>query len=125
MRPQFLFGVAVSLVRVALCSTDDIENIQLIIADFAFYSDDKNFPAIGSLFVPNGTYDPGSGPVEGVPTIEATLSAILAPGTVTDIGVFQSHIVLGPPFDAIGAAGTATALTAVEVVYFGQGKLTG
>ena len=125
MRPQLLFGFAVSLVGVALGSTDDIENIRTIIADFAFYSDDKNFPAIGSLFVPNATYDPGNGNVEGVPAIEAKLSSILAPGTVTSIAVLQSRIVLGPPFDAIGAAGTATALTASEVVYFGQGKLKG
>lgn len=125
MRLQSLLGVAVSLVRVVLCSTDDNLNIRDLIGDFAFYAEDKNFDAIGSLFTANATYNAGSEPVQGVPAIEAILSALLPAGFPTAFDVLQSRIVLGPPFDRLGAAGTATALTSLVVIYFGQGDLKG
>lgn len=125
MRLHSLLGVALSLLRVAFCTTEDIENIRAINADFAFFADDKNFAGVGSLFTPNATYDGGISVVQGVPAIEAFLSYALGLDSITNIAVLQQRIVLGPSFDAQGAASTATTLTALNVLYYGQGKLKG
>lgn len=134
MHLQILLGAAISLFHLALGApddnvniariTEDYVNIERITNDFNIYADDKNFAAIGALFIRNGTYDPGNGPVQGIPKIEATLSGILTAGTVTQFALTTQRIVLLEPYDALGAK-TATTLTYVTVTFFGQGKLKG
>lgn len=110
-----------------LGSPSDILYIQKLVADEGILVDAKNFAGLVNIFTPNATYNAGtpSQDVFGIDNIEAILSAILPPGSITHNAVSTQSYTLGPPFDEQGSAGTATGVVYITVSYIGQGDLSG
>lgn len=104
----------------SLCSPADILYIEKLTADFAINLDAKNYKAFNDEFLPTGTYDPGAGPVTGVPNISKALSAIVT-NNVTQSSLTTQSISLTPPFDVIGSASRASAITYAIVSFIGKG----
>lgn len=120
MRLQLLFLALTFLFTPSLCNPSDTLYIEKLIADFAINFDAKNFKAFDIEFIPTGTYDPGNGPIKGIPTIKKTLAAIAGDG-VTQLSLTTQSISQSPPFDIQGAAGRASATTYAIVTYIGKG----
>lgn len=103
----------------SLTSSSDIIYIRKLIADFAINLDTKNFKGFEIEFIPSGTYDAGAGPVAGLPAIQKTLAAVVN-NNVTQTSLTTQSITLSPPFDSLGAASRASAITYAIVSYIGQ-----
>ena len=103
----------------SLSSPSDVLYIRKLISDFAINLDLKNFKAFEVEFISTATYDPGNGPVKGVPAIQKALAAIVA-NNVTQSSLTTQSINLAPPFDIQGAAGKASAITYAIVSFIGQ-----
>ncbi len=109
-----------------MATLEDYTYIKAEIDAFNVISDNKNFVEYSRIFLPNATYDPGNGPVRGVANIQALFaSQLLQPDTVSQFSSSTQLIELHGPFDALGAASTATAVTYTNIIFFGQGSSAG
>lgn len=124
MRLQLIFLALSFLFTTSLCTTEDVEHIKKLTADFAISLDTKNYKAFEKQFTPTASYDPGNGPVTGFANIEKVLATIVT-NQVTQTSVTTQSILLAPPFDGLGAAGTATGTTYNIVTFIGKGPKLG
>lgn len=108
----------------SLTSPSDVLYIQKLTADFAINADTKNFNGYDVEFIPTATYDPGNGPIKGIPAIKETL-ALVFKNVTTQTSVTTQSVSLGPPFDLQGAAGTASAIAYAIVTNLGIGAEEG
>ena len=124
---QLLFLLALSFVCLTLGIPADILYIQKLVADEGQLLDAKNFAGLVDIFTKNASYNPGSPEptVNGIGSIQATLAAILPPEVITHNAINTESITLSPPFDELGAAGTASGVVYATVSYIGQGDLAG
>ena len=103
----------------------DKEDIKDLSAAFDFIFDDKKFNELGKVLSPDVTYDPGNGPVQGLPAVIDTLSKILPPGTKTFNQLGTQLIKFLPPFDKDQRSNRAESISYITLVTFGSGNLTG
>lgn len=108
----------------SLTSPSDILYIQKLTADFAINLDTKNVNGYDVEFLPKATYNPGNGPVKGIAAIKDILGRVTQNAT-TQTSITTQSINLGPPFDAQGAAATATGITYAIVTNLGTGDEEG
>lgn len=119
MRFHLPFLALTFLFSPSLSSPGDVLYIKELTADFAINLDAKNFNAFDSEFIPTATYDPGPGPVTGIPNIKKALAGIVV-GNVTQSSLTTQSISLSPTFDTQGSASRASATTYAIVSYIGQ-----
>lgn len=124
---QLLLLFSFFFFSLTLGSPADVLYIEKLDADEAQLLDAKDFAGLVNIFTRNATYNPGSPApnVYGIENIQATLAAILPPGTITQTAINTESITLLPPFDEQGAARTASGVVYTTVSYIGQGDLTG
>lgn len=89
--------------------------------------DTKNLAGLVDIFTTNASYNPGTPEptVNGIGSIQALLATIVPPGFITQNVVNTESITLSPPFDELGAAGTASGVVYATGSYIGQGDLAG
>ncbi len=94
--------------------------IRNLMADFAILFDDRKFNALADLFTPNANYSVGNLNMVG-PSQIATFVGNLTKDP-TQLALSTQSINLLPPFDALGGAVKAMAVTYVIATVFGSGK---
>lgn len=125
MRRAILTLFCSLLTFVLAANLQDKEDIKDLTAAFGFLIDDKKFNELGKLLSPDVTYDPGNGPVQGLPAAIAALSKVIPPETTTYNLVGPQLIKFLPPFDKDKRSNRAESISYTTVVSFGSGNLTG
>lgn len=120
-----LFFDSVVVVATNVNFLEDRANIEDLTAAYNFLSDDKKFSDLGSVLTPDVTFDPGTGPVKGIPaTIDAIL-VIIPNTTITYFTLGTQLITFRPPFDKYGRSNLAESVSYSTFVAYGTGNLTG
>ncbi len=125
MRLAILTLLCSLLTFVLAANLQDKDDIKDLIADFLFLIDGKKFNELGKVLSPDVTYDPGDGPVQGLPAAIAALSKVIPPETTTYNLLGTQLIKFLPPFDKDKRSNRAESISYTTLVSFGSGNLTG
>lgn len=126
MRQVFLTLLSVSVVLVlASVKLEDKSNIEDLTAAYNFLIDDKKYSDFGNVLTPDVTYDPGNGPVKGIPAAIEIISKIIPATTITYFTLGTQLIKFLPPFDKQGRSNLAESVSYSTFVAYGTGNLTG
>lgn len=112
-------------VFVLASNVEDKSNIEDLTAAFNLILDEKKFSDFGKVLSPDVTYDPGSGPVQGLPAAIETLSKVVPDTTTSYFTLGTQLITFLPPFDKRGRSDLAESVSYSTFVGFGSGNLTG
>ena len=113
------------LTFVLAANLQDKEDIKDLTASFLFFIDGKKFDELGKVLSPDVTYDPGNGPVQGLPAAIAALSKVIPPETTSYNLLGTQLINFLPPFDKDKRSNRAESISYTTLVSFGSGNLTG
>lgn len=124
---QLLLLLPLIVFPLALGSPSDVLYIKKLTADAAQSLDTKDFAKVVNFFTNNVIYKRGgSSPIiNGTHSVEAALAETHPPEVITQTAINTESIILLPPFDEQGAAGSARGVVYVTASYIGQGNLTG
>lgn len=125
MRLAILTFVLSLFTCVFAVNLEDKSNIEDITAAFNLLIDGKKYPELGKVLSPDVTYDPGNGPVQGLPAAIDTLSKIIPSTTTTYFTLGTQLIKFLPPFDKDKRSNLAESVSYSTFVSFGSGNLTG
>ena len=113
------------LTFVLATNLQDRSDIRDITALFDFLIDEKKFNELGKVLSPDVTYDPGEGPVQGLPAAIDVLSKVI-PNTTTTYNTLGTQLIkFLPPFDKNKRSNLAESISYTTLVSFGSGNLTG
>lgn len=118
-----LFSLFVSVVLAV--NLEDKSNIEDLTAAFNILSDEKRYSEFGKVLTPDVTYDPGNGPVQGIPATIDSISKIIPSTTTTYFTLGTQLIKFLPPFDKEKRSNFAESVSYSTFVAFGSGNLTG
>ena len=125
MRLQILTLLSSLFVFVlATGSLEDKSDIKDLFALFDFFIDDKTYSKLGKTLTPDVTYDPGDGPVQGLPAAINTLSKIIPEKIVSQTLLSTKLIKFLPPFDKGGRSNRAEAFSYNTFTFFGPANST-
>ncbi|MCJ1342700.1 hypothetical protein MMC31_000888, partial [Peltigera leucophlebia] len=122
-----IFAILCSLLVFA-SATDNLEdksNIEDLLNAFPFIIDAKKYDKLGDIFVPDVTYNPGGGPVQGLSASITAISKIIPKDVVSNTLLSTKLIKFLSPFDKQGRSNRAEALSYNTFVFFGSANLTG
>lgn len=125
MRLAFLTLLCSLFAFVLAGNLEDRADIQDLFATFNLLIDGKKFDELGKVLSPEVTYDPGPGPVQGLPAAINALSKVIPPTTNTYFTSGTQLITFLPPFDKDKRPNRAEATSYSTLVSFGSGNLTG
>lgn len=125
MRLAILTFVFSLFICVIADNLEDKSNIEDITAAFNLLTDGKKYSELGKVLSPDVTYDPGDGPVQGLPATIDTLSKIIPSTTTTYFTLGTQLIKFLPPSDKDKRSNFAESVSYSTFVSFGSGNLTG
>lgn len=126
MRLAFLTLLCSLFVSVVLAvNLEDKSNIEDLTAAYNFLVDDKKFSDFGKVLTSDVTYDPGNGPVHGIPATIEAISRIIPSTTITYLSLGTQLIKFRPPFDKEKRSNLAESISYSTFVAYGTGNLTG
>ena len=110
----------------AATKLQDRDDIKDLTAAFLFLIDAKKFNELGKVLSPDVTYDPGNGPVQGLPAAIAALSKVIPPETTTFNKLGTQLIKPLPPLDNKDKrSNRAESISYTQLKASGSGNLTG
>lgn len=125
MRLVILTLLCSLLAFVLAANPQDKSDIEDLTAAFLFLLDGKKFNELGKVLSPDVTYDPGDGPVQGLPAAIDALSKVI-PNTTTTYNTLGTQLIkFLPPFDKYKRSDRAESISYTTLVSFGSGNLTG
>ena len=125
MRLQILTLLSSLFVFVlATGSLEDKSIIKDLLALFDVLFDDKAYSKLDKTLTPDVTYDPGDGPVQGLPAAINTLSKIVPEKIVSQTLLSTKLIKFLPPFDKGGRSNRAEAFSYNTFTFFGPANST-